>query len=174
MSRAEFLQKLPADFDRVRALPAGAQRCANVEQFLHLAERFDQFQRQGLFRLLKFIAAQQTADSEPAVAAENAVRLMSIHQSKGLEFLVVAVADLAKHFNEQDLRGEALRLLYVALTRARDTLILAANVSENKWETLWTKPGEVTSQKIVAAKSFADWIGLWFANQFQSPKRSAG
>ena len=90
---------------------------------------------------------------------------MSIHQSKGLEFPVVVVADLAKAFNEQDLRGEIildgefglcprvqppqtgarypslphwlaqrrqrrelrgeeLRLLYVAMTRARDTLIL--------------------------------------------------
>ena len=99
------------------------------------------------------------------MADENAVRLMSIHQSKGLEFPVVAVADLAKPFNTQDARGEIifdeklglcpkvkpphtnrrypslphwlaqrhqrreqageeLRLLYVAMTRARDTLIL--------------------------------------------------
>jgi ATP-dependent helicase/nuclease subunit A len=40
-----------------------------------------------------------------AGADENAVRLMSIHQSKGLEFPVVAIADLAKSFNTQDLRG---------------------------------------------------------------------
>ena len=33
---------------------------------------------------------------------------MSIHQSKGLEFPVVAVADLAKPFNVQDLRGEII------------------------------------------------------------------
>jgi ATP-dependent helicase/nuclease subunit A len=191
----------------LRSRPRGAQRCANVEQFLNLAQQFDQFQRQGLFRFLKFIEAQQNADSEPeiaAVATENAVRLMSIHQSKGLEFPVVAVADLAKNFNEQDLRseiifdeqfglcprvkppytgrrypslphwlaqrhqrrelrGEELRLLYVALTRARDTLILATNVSETKWKKLWTKPDAITPQKIVAAKSFADWFGLWFA-----------
>ncbi|MEI9960987.1 MAG: 3'-5' exonuclease [Limisphaerales bacterium] len=99
---------------------------------------------------------------------------MSIHQSKGLEFPVVAVADLAKAFNRQDLHGEIifdeafglcprvkppqtgrrypslphwlaqrhqrreqageeLRLLYVALTRARDVLILAGSVTENNW-----------------------------------------
>ena len=149
--------------------PRGAQRRANVEQFLNLAQQFDQFQRQGLFRFLKFIEAQREAGAEPEVAPvadENAVRLMSIHQSKGLEFPVVVVADLAKPFNEQDLRGEIildgefglcprvqppqtggrypslphwlaqrrqrrelrgeeLRLLYVAMTRARDTLILS-------------------------------------------------
>ena len=128
---------------------------------------------------------------------------MSIHQSKGLEFPVVVVADLAKPFNEQDLRGEIifdeqfglcprvkpphtcrrypslphwlaqrhqrreqrgeeLRLLYVAMTRARDTLILTATVTQKKWETLWSKPDALTPQRIVGAKSFADWLGLWF------------
>ncbi|HLZ54812.1 MAG TPA: UvrD-helicase domain-containing protein, partial [Verrucomicrobiae bacterium] len=189
----------------LRSRPRGAQRQANVERFLGLAQQFDQFQRQGLYRFLKFIEAQQAADAEPEVAAvaeENAVRLMSIHQSKGLEFPIVVVADLAKPFNEQDLRneiifdeqfglcprvkpphtgrrypslphwlaqrhqrreqrGEELRLLYVAMTRARDTLILTATISEKKWESLWLEPEAITTQIIVAAKSYADWLGLW-------------
>jgi ATP-dependent helicase/nuclease subunit A len=193
--------------DWLLARPRGAQRRANVERFLSLVQKFDQFQRQGLFRFLKFIKAQREAGVEPDVAAvadENAVRLMSIHQSKGLEFPVVAIADLAKPFNTQDLRGEIifdetfglcprikpphtgrrypslphwlaqshqrreqwgeeLRLLYVALTRARDTLILTAAVPERKWASLWTKPGAVTAQAIISAKSYADWLGLWFA-----------
>ncbi len=197
----------------LRSRPRGAQRQANVERFLGLAQQFDQFQRQGLFRFLKFIEAQQAADAEPEVAAvaeENAVRLMSIHQSKGLEFPVVVVADLAKAFNEQDLRGEIifdeqfglcprvkpphtgrrypslphwlaqrhqrreqrgeeLRLLYVAMTRARDTLILTATVSEKKWETLWSNPEAITPQTIVSAKSYADWLGLWFGARSPQP-----
>jgi ATP-dependent helicase/nuclease subunit A len=195
--------------DWLQSRPRGLQRHANVGRFLNLAQKFDQFQRQGLFRFLKFIKAQREAEVEPDVAAgtdENAVRLMSIHQSKGLEFPVVFIADLAKSFNAQDLRGEIifdeefgvcpkvkpphtgrrysslphwlaqrhqrreqageeLRLLYVATTRARDTLILTGSVTEKKWTELWAEAGIITVQNILAAKSYAAWLGLWFAQQ---------
>ncbi len=201
--------------DWLRAQPrAGARRAANIAGLLQLAQQFDQFQQQGLFRFLKFVEAQQEAEAEPevpAMATENAVRLMSIHQSKGLEFPVVVLADLAKAFNERDLhseiifdekfglcpkvkpphtgrrypslphwlaqrrqkrelRGEELRLLYVALTRARENLILTASITEKSWEEKWLKPEPATVQKIGAAKCFADWLGLWFSNQVQSSK----
>ena len=195
--------------DWLRAQPRGAQRAACLEQFLHLVRQFDRFQRQSLFRFLKFVEAQREAAVEPetpGVAEENAVRLMSIHQSKGLEFPVVALANLAKPFNLQELRGdiildeeyglcprvrpperggrypslahwlarrrqkrellgEELRLLYVAMTRARERLILSASVSEKKWETLWNQPGPVTLHQILSARSSADWLGLWFASR---------
>ena len=101
----------------------------------------------------------------PAAAAGGAVRIMSIHQSKGLEFPVVFLGGTSKYFNESDLRetvlvhpelglgpkvtdaargieyptiarravahrlrreqlSEELRLLYVAMTRARERLII--------------------------------------------------
>jgi len=217
VSLSQCLEEILAEThyaDWLQSRPRGAQRRANVEQFLNLAQRFDQFQRRGLFRFLKFIEAQRDAGAEPEVAPvadENAVRLMSIHQSKGLEFPVVVIADLAKTFNEQDLRseiildgqfglcprvqppqtgarypslphwlaqrrqrrelrGEELRLLYVAMTRARDTLILTASVTEKNWGEKWTQPRPVTTQQIAGAKSFADWLAIWFANQAKSPK----
>lgn len=86
----------------------GQQQRGNLAKLLAWARRFDQVQRQGLYRFLRFIEAQQEAeiDHEPApIEATDAVRLMSIHQSKGLEFNVVVVADLGKAFNLADLRA---------------------------------------------------------------------
>jgi ATP-dependent helicase/nuclease subunit A len=190
--------------DWLLSRPRGAQRHANVRQLLNLAEHYDQFQRQGLFRFLKFIKAQRDIEAEPEVppvTGENAVRLMSIHQSKGCEFPIVVLADLSKNFNEQDLRGEVildgqfglcprvkppgvrgrypslsywlaqrnqerelrgeeLRLLYVALTRARDTLILSGGISRKKWAA--ARAGTGSDAQILAARSYADWLALWF------------
>ena len=215
VSLSQCLEEVLAEMhyaDWLQSRPRGAQRRANVEQFLNLAQRFDQYQRQGLFRFLRFIEAQREAGAEPEVALvadENAVRLMSIHQSKGLEFPVVVIADMGKAFNEQDLRGEIildgqyglcpriqpphtggrysslphwlaqrrqrrelrgeeLRLLYVAMTRARDTLILCGGITQKKWDELWAKPIAPHSQAILAANSFADWLRLWFSNQVQN------
>jgi ATP-dependent helicase/nuclease subunit A len=185
------------------------QRRANIRRLVALAEQFDQFQRQGLFRFLRFIEAQQAAESEPEVPAvtdTDAVRLMSIHQSKGLEFPVVVVADLGKMFNLSDTRAEIildehyglaprvkppglgsrypslahwlarrrqfreslaeeLRLLYVALTRARDSLILSGSVSGSRFDRLWLKQPDNITDALFCARSFADWLGLWFAKQ---------
>ena len=189
--------------------PRGDQRHANVQRLLGLAQQFDKFQRQGLFRFLCLIEAQQRADTEPevqAVSAENSVRLMSIHQSKGLEFPVVVVADLGKRFNLADLRaeiildeeyglcpqikpphtgkrypslpywlarrrqqrellGEELRLLYVAMTRARDTLLLSASLSATKFEKLWQGKGGDGSHVLTSPSSYSDWLGLWFSER---------
>jgi len=192
--------------------PRGEQRHANVRRLLALAQQFDQFQRQSLFRFLSFVEAQQLSETEPdvaAVAEENAVRLMSIHQSKGLEFPLVVVADLGKAFNLSDLRadlildetyglcpqikppqsgrrypslpywlaaqrqrretlGEELRLLYVAMTRARDTLILTATLSKTQRDRLWNPVEMVGPGEILAANGYHDWLRLWFARAFDS------
>ncbi len=113
-SLTDCLETALAETHYEALLPAGergAERVANVRRLLDLARQFDPWQRQGLFRFLKFIEAQQDeeVDREPAAPfAQNAVRLMSIHQSKGLEFPVVVVADLGKQFNLDSSKRDVL------------------------------------------------------------------
>ena len=173
-----------------------------------MAEQFDRRQRQGLARFLAHLEARREVelDSAPPPTESGTVRLMSIHQSKGLEFPMVILPDLAKGFNEMDLRedlifdehfglcplvkppftarrypslpfwlarrrqrrelrGEELRLLYVALTRARDSLVLVATVPQKQWSSRWTTPAPVTPHAVAEAKSYADWLGMWFASR---------
>ena len=197
----------------ILAQERGEERLANVNRLLRLMRQFDPYQRQGLLRFLRFVEAQRDAEAEeePASSAgTDAVRLLSIHQSKGLEFPVVAVADIAKNFNFADLRadilldtefglcpkivppninarypslpywlarqrqkrellGEELRLLYVAMTRARDRLLLIGSVSEKQWETRWRNDGETNSPASIHARSYADWLATWFANYCAAP-----
>ncbi|MBI4662753.1 MAG: UvrD-helicase domain-containing protein [Verrucomicrobia bacterium] len=93
------------------AEPRGEQRAANVRRLLGLARQFDPYQRQGLFRFLRFVEAQEEleTDFEPASSeSQSAVRLLSIHKSKGLEFPVVVLAGLGGRFNFRDLCEDIL------------------------------------------------------------------
>ena len=77
----------------------GERKLANLHKLIEQARQFD---AAGIFTLADFIVqlAQFVArqPDEPLAATQpesiNAVRLMSIHQSKGLEFPVVVVVDL--------------------------------------------------------------------------------
>jgi len=162
----------------VAGLPDGQRRFERLIQFHDLAREFGQFRRQGLRRFLRFVDEVLKDGDSPAQAVgagsnDNAVRIMTIHTSKGLEFPVVILADLAKPFNLSDLNrsilvhrdlgiallaaepdrriyyptlihqlaaddhrreslSEELRVLYVALTRAREHLVLIGRINPNK------------------------------------------
>ncbi len=185
----------------------GPERVANVRRLLDLARQYDPYQRQGLFRFLQFIDAQEKSelDHEPAPApVEDAVQLMSIHKSKGLEFPVVVLADMGKQFNlrslsedilfseryglcpkvmppetaqrypslpywlakqseTRELLGEELRLLYVAMTRARDTLILTATAKSKAAGEPWGSGPQsaLTDQQLLTGRTYLDWLRLW-------------
>jgi hypothetical protein len=78
----------------------GDRKLANLWKLQDLARSFD---RSGLFGLADFIArlsdlvTNQPREEQAATQPENAdvVKIMSIHQAKGLEFPVVFVPDLA-------------------------------------------------------------------------------
>jgi len=60
-------------------------------------------------------AGQDWSPAEPQASAGNAVRILSVHKSKGLEFPVVFLAELDSPFNKKDVQADIL-------TCADDTL----------------------------------------------------
>ena len=77
----------------VGALPGGAQRQANIDQFIMRAGNYDRDVSGSLNRFLAFADGLRSKGSGDAahVLGENddVVRLMTVHHSKGLEFPVV-------------------------------------------------------------------------------------
>src|SRR5262249_37092328 len=71
----------------------GRQRVANLIDLHDRARQFGTFQRQGLGRFMEFLdnlaEAHDLGQPPVASAADDVVRVMSIHRSKGLEFPVV-------------------------------------------------------------------------------------
>jgi ATP-dependent exoDNAse (exonuclease V) beta subunit len=80
--------------------PAGEARFANVRKLMRLAAEFEAREGRDLRGLLDFLAdrAESDAEAQAATAAEghDGVRIMTVHNAKGLEFDVVAVPDLSR------------------------------------------------------------------------------
>ena len=84
----------------VLSRPAGEARFANVRKLVRLATEFEAREGRDLRGFLDFLAAraESGAEAQAATAAEGheGVRIMTVHNAKGLEFGVVAVPDLAR------------------------------------------------------------------------------
>lgn len=87
-----------------QALDNGAQRRRNLQRFYQLALQYENSGSRGLFGFLRSLEKRAQEGEPPADPAPGAVRLMSVHGSKGLEFPIVILPDLDKRFNTDDLR----------------------------------------------------------------------
>jgi len=101
----------------VSALPNGQVRRANLLKLHDRAIQFEGFATSGgiasLTRFVEFIeklqqTGQDWSPAEPPESAGNAVRIISIHKSKGLEFPVVFLAELESKFNKKDVYTDCL------------------------------------------------------------------
>lgn len=186
------------------ALIDGAERCENLQNFCKLASSYETSVGGGLNRFLEHLAILEKRGIDLAVEpnADGAVRIMSIHKSKGLEFPVVFLCGLSRSFNMESSRAkilcdknlglglscvdgqlavryptlakqaiaqkiieesvsEEMRVLYVAMTRAKDRLIMTyteKNIDEKlekkKYSMGFTIPELLTED----ADCAGDWV----------------
>ena len=116
------------------------ERLQNIRELVSLAVRYDQYEApEGVERLLEDAALMSEQDS--LAERQNAVSLMTVHASKGLEFDAIFVTGLEQGLfpSIRDEEGrdseEERRLFYVAITRARRNLYLTNAASRLRYGT---------------------------------------
>ncbi len=117
------------DYHRSQDEVAGTQKVANLEELVNAASLYPR-SREGLADFLETIELDRSLSTEEGAAAD-AVTLITMHNTKGLEFPVVIATGLEEGlFPREDEEGEELeeqrRLFYVAITRAKDELYLTS------------------------------------------------
>jgi ATP-dependent exoDNAse (exonuclease V) beta subunit len=164
----------------ILAMPGGERRLANVRKLMRLGRDHEAAHGRDLRGFVELIRDREAGgspdsrESEAPVEGEglDAVRLMTIHRAKGLEFEIVCVADLGrspwrptellrvsadgrlglrlarpgtggrepaldyKQIGDEQLRAqesEERRLFYVAMTRAKERLIISGAAKLDGW-----------------------------------------
>jgi ATP-dependent helicase/nuclease subunit A len=164
-------------YDRaVLAMPSGDRRMANVRKLMRLAREYEARSGRDLRGFIDLVDQQdlmQAREGEAPLEVEGmeAVRIMTIHAAKGLEFPVVCVADLGRSGRGDDAglqvtedgrvglrlaslaggagdsaalarikeelnrehEAEERRILYVAMTRACEHLVVSGGTDLERW-----------------------------------------
>ena len=99
-------------YDYVGALPNGPARQANLYALALRADQFEKSNFKGLSRFIRMIdqvlEAQHDLASVAVAPPKDAVELMTIHKSKGLEFPYVFILNLDQDFNKQDSMSDVI------------------------------------------------------------------
>ena len=99
-------------YDYVGALPNGQARQANLYALALRADQFEKSNFKGLSRFIRMIdqvlEAQHDLANVTVAPPKDAVELMSIHKSKGLEFPYVFILNIDQKFNKKDTMSEVI------------------------------------------------------------------
>ncbi len=196
MSVEDFLRKIISETSYLSVISAmgnSEQRRLNVNMLIDIAKKFDSGYNVGLTAFVRYLdnITEHGAKIESASLVNvdnNSVSLMSIHQSKGLEFPVCILADSNHLYNNSDLNSaiqlnsrwgigvkvyddnafcrynsmqytavkwmnkaasmsENLRVLYVAVTRAKEQFISVVSC-KNAGDYLTKQAAKITNGKI--------------------------
>ena len=221
ISMAELIWEICSEtgfYNYVGLMPNGSLRQANLKLLFEIAKDYEKTSYAGIYNFIRYIERLKSENSDMSAAKiigenEDVVRIMSIHKSKGLEFPVVILANMAKKINFQDLSSkiilhqelgfgpeyinyktmqeypiiakdaikiisreetiaEEMRVLYVALTRAKEKLIMVgiskdiSDELEKKREALSVYKTESKINRALLKKyvSYLDWIELVYLN----------
>lgn len=99
-------------YDYVGALPNGPARQVNLYALALRADQFEKSNFKGLSRFIRMIdqvlEAQHDLASVAVAPPKDAVELMTIHKSKGLEFPYVFILNMDQDFNKQDSMSDVI------------------------------------------------------------------
>ena len=182
MSLPQLISKIITDTNYLLILSArndGEQEIANITKLVNIARNFNASGFRNLYDFLSYLSESienQADESQAGISLNNnAVQMMTIHQSKGLEFPIVflirtdesglsgsiksgevkvdkkyglltkvplnqnyfedyhsaPITFLHNYFEEKKSNAELKRLLYVALTRAKDELYISTTIKKD-------------------------------------------
>ena len=201
----------------ISAMPNGKRRHLNIEALKQKAVNYENISYKGLFNFVRYIEKIQYLDVDDGEAStssenDNAVKIMTIHKSKGLQFPIVflcnttgkmkpdtdkiafdeeggigvdfideelhlksptLIKNVIRMENLEEEMAERQRILYVALTRAREKLFIVARCKNlektmEKCSTDGSKTSDIMSySEIVGAGNMFDWM-LKTANESAS------
>ncbi len=191
------------------SMPMGSSKLQNLNRLEDYAAGLDERGYKGLYAFCNVVGGIiSRGDDIPAAHTAqktDAVRVMSIHHSKGLEFPVVFICDTARQFNRTELSkpsilhpvfgfacqrrdperfvrydtlplqsirlaarralaAEELRLLYVAMTRAIQHIVITAAVRSPRKKLMslaspLDERGRILPLFVANASNMFEWVG---------------
>ena len=189
----------------VSAMPDSEEHLSNINILLSMAKKSDESSYKGLFNFLQYLDKMshkgEGTSSDHVSNSFNAVRIMSIHKSKGLEFPYVFLPCSESKFNmkeysedllihrdfgiginaftedrrkfqlplnkiiseklKEEAVSEELRILYVALTRAREHIEVVGSEVLKSGEDHYIvpeNPSPITPEDVLSVRNYLTWL----------------
>jgi DNA helicase-2/ATP-dependent DNA helicase PcrA len=152
---------------------AGTQKSSNLDELTNAASQYP-LDRDGLIGFLENIELDRSFQAGVQNESVDAVTLITMHNTKGLEFRIVIVTGLEQGlFPRENETGDDLeeqrRLFYVAVTRAKDALYLTAC----HWRRIHGQMFETTPSRFLLELNPSNYRREDLSGSFSLPARNS-